>query len=146
MSILTLSSLVFIIFSFFVSETLSAIFKLTSLIFIMSSTVVFSRYLSCTYSYILNDEDFIITKETRAGSQVICKLYYTAINDVVPKNEYKKGNTNVQKLNYCSTMFCKNCYYIVYDDGTDSGIIAFEPDAFFVKALEKRIKNDIILP
>lgn len=142
---LTFSSLVFILFSFFTGEFASVVLKATAVVFIMAATLTVTRYLAYRYSYALEDDDFVIIRSNRAGSSVLLRLSYDGLTDVVKKESAGDRLRGARKINYCSTMFCREFSCLFYDDGESSGAILFEPDDFFVKELEKRIKTDIIL-
>ena len=75
----------------------------------------------------------------------MCRLYYSDISDICKVRTAKKLEKGTKKHNYCLSVYSTNLYYLFVECENDKEIIVFEPDAFFAEALEKRIKNDIIL-
>ena len=144
---LLISSLIFVGFSFFVDAVSSVIMKVIGMILLFLATVFVSRYLSCTYIYVLNETDFVIAKCTQSTEIAICRLNFQALYEIC---EYSKATQKIKEeklhvTNYCSNIFPKQAYCLFYDMGNENGVIMFEPSADFALELEKRIKIDIKL-
>ncbi len=143
-----ISSLVLVGFSFFVSGNLSsAIMKMLGMSLLLFATMIVTRYLSCTYIYILNEYDFIITKCTKTTNTTICRLSYTVLSDITEYSKVKRTvkEQNIGKLNYCSSLLCRDPYCLFYDTDDKRGVILLEADQSFANELKKRITPDIKL-
>jgi hypothetical protein len=145
--VLLVSSLVFILFSYF-SGTISAIIlRIIGLTFLMLSAVFALRYLTCILTYSIDETDFVITKKTQATETAVCRLSFHAIKDI---QEHAKalGQIKSEKLhvtNYCSNVSPQNVSCDFYDMGNENGVILFEPSEQFIYELRKRTTIDINL-
>ncbi|MBE6670716.1 MAG: hypothetical protein E7593_00770 [Ruminococcaceae bacterium] len=142
---LSISALVFFAFSTITDTLASTILNTLGVVLVMLTTLVVTRYLSFTYTYILDDFEFIIINRTINKEYTVCRLYYSDISDICKAKTAKKLEKGVKKHNYSLSVYSNELYYLFVECGNDKEVIVFEPDAFFAKALEKRIKNDIIL-
>ena len=111
----------------------------------MAAALVVARYLSFTYTYILEDFEFIIVKNTINKDYTVCRLYYSDIFDLQEGKNLKNTPKNILRHNYCTSICPDKKYALFFNCGEGDSVIIFEPDTFFAKAIEKRIKNDIIL-
>ncbi len=144
---LLVSSLVFILFSFFVGTASSYIMRIIGMCLLFAATVIVSRYLSFTYLYVLDETDLVIVKCTKNTENALCRLNYGALYEIC---EYHKAIQRIKEekihvTNYCSNLFPKKAYCLFYDMGNESGVISFEPNDFFAVEIQKRIKVDIEL-
>ncbi len=144
---LLVSSLVFIIFSFFVGDVSSFIMKITGMCLLFVATVIVSRYLSFTYLYALDETDFVIVKCTKNAKNTLCRLSFGALYEICeyPKATQRIRNEKLHVTNYCSNLFPKKAYCLFYDMENENGVILFEPNDFFAVELQKRINVDIEL-
>ncbi len=146
-SALFASSLLFTAFSFIVENFSANILKVLSAAYFMLSVVLISRYLVFVYTYFADEYEFTITQNTKNYSKTVCRLYYSDIIKIEETKMFAKSENEQynEKYNYCSTLFCKQSFTMVYKTDSGLGLIVFEPNKQFVKYIEQYIKNDIIL-
>ncbi len=146
-SALFVSALLFMAFSFLIESFSANILRLLSAACFMLSVVLISRYLVFVYTYYADEYEFTITQNTKNYSKTVCRLYYSDIIKIEETKAFAKSDKTQynEKYNYCSTLFCKQSYTMVYKTYDGFGLIVFESDERFVKHLDKYIKNNIIL-
>jgi len=128
------------------SALLSALSRTLSFITVFISCAVVSKYLSFTYTYILEENDLVITKNEREKKYAVCRIGYTDIQKIASFKDAKNETKGIRKLNYSLSISNKNNYCLFCSSEKEPCVIIFEPDAFFVKSLEKLTDSGIILP
>ena len=116
-----------------------------SLSALFSATAVVTRYYCCTYTYIVDDFEFTVIKHLFGKSYVEARLLYSDITNITPKSNLKKLPHDTKKHNYCQSFYSKNTYILSFECANGNEILKIECDDYFAKAIEKRIKSDIIL-
>ena len=119
--------------------------KILSLSLLFISTIVITRYYCCTYTYIIEDFEFTVIKHFFRKSSVEARLFYSDVTDIKPKSDVKKHPKTLKKHNYCQSLYPKNTYILFFECGQGDEVLKIECDKYFAKAIEKRIKSDIIL-
>lgn len=119
--------------------------KTLSLSMLFISTVVITKYYCCTYTYIIDDFEFTVIKHFFKKSYVEARLLYSDITDITAKEKAKKLPKNTKKHNCCQSIYSKNTYILFFECGQGDEILKIECETDFAKAIEKRIKSDIIL-
>ena len=126
------------------SSFIRNLFRMSGYTLLVATTLIVARYLTFTYTYILDDFEFIIVKSSINKKQTVCRLYFSDIVEICEA----KNNTKTKpatRHNYCASLMPDKAYLLFYRFDDNEGVITFEPDFCFLKELEKRIKNDIIL-
>lgn len=137
---LILSSLIFMGFSFALNSG-SELIAMLAMLFLMLSLLIGERYLNCSYTYILEENDLVIQKNSFRKSTAVCRIEYIGIADITKKRDVKKKEYKAAH-NYCKTMFYSDIYCIIFDNGRENAVIYFEPDEYFLSQLKKRTKAD----
>ena len=137
--------LVLAAFSFTQEGLSSHLLKILSLSMLFISTIVLTRYYCYTYTYILEDFEFTVIKHFYGKSSVEARLFYSDITDIKSKSDVKKYDKTTKKHNYCQSLYSKNTYILFFECGQGEELLKIECDKYFAKAIEKRIKSDIIL-
>ena len=137
--------LIFTAFSVTQKGLSSHLLKILSLSMLFISTVVITRYYCCTYTYIIEDFEFAVIKHFLGKSYVEARLFYSDITDIKPKSDVKKYNRTTKRHNCCQSLYSKNTYILFFECGQGDEVLKIECNTDFAKAIEKRIKSDIIL-
>lgn len=113
-----------------------------------------TRYVLCSYEYILNMPDTDV--EDISGSiefvkiqgqkrTTACSLSVSTAIGLIPRideAEIVKNYGKIErKLNFCNNMFPLNPYYYVFEFNGKKSILVFEPDEYFLEAMQSLISN-----
>lgn len=143
--LLALCSLILIGFSLTVNNLSSDIMKTAAVIPFSAAILIAVRFGTCSYTYILDDFEFIVIQRFGKKTRTVCRLYYTDITEVIRFDEAKDKIKGRNKYNYRVKMLCTNSYCLFYELGNDEeGVVFFEPDENFVNLLRKYTQNEIL--
>ena len=137
-----------LIFSINLSGFSASIIRAVAFVFFMLSMLIISQFLSFTYTYIADDFEFIITKNTKNISKTVCRLKYTDIIAIEKTKDFRKNKQHEYDAiyNYCPSLFSNDSYTVLYSIGHRNEIVLIEPDNIFLNILKKYATNDIVLP
>ncbi len=141
---LVTASLVFGGCSFVINNISSNILKIASLLFFMTAVLTATHLVICSYTYILDDFEFIIVQKIGKTVKTVCRLYYTDITLVLPLNDAKDKLKGRIQHNYRVTMLPQKTYCLFYEFENESGVIFFEPNDDFTLLLKKHLQDDIL--
>ena len=115
-----------------------------SILPLLASLYIISRYASYNYIYEITDQEFIVSRINTSAQKTVCRLNFHHILSI--QKQTKSSNKNMGKAyNYCASILCKDAYIICYEIDGEYGNVIIEASEYFAKNLEKYIKNDIIL-
>ena len=141
---LALCSLILVGFSFIGSNLSADIMKTAAIIPFSVAILVSVRFGICSYTYILDDFEFIVIQRIGKKTRTVCRLFYTDITDLIHFDKAKNKLKGRTKYNYRVKIFPHSSYCLFYELGNESGVVLFEPDLNFVNLLSKYIQNDIL--
>lgn len=142
--LLALSSLILMGFSLATDNFSSSILKTVAIIPFSAATLVAIRFGICSYTYILEDYEFIVVQRLGKKIRTVCRLYYTDITDIICFDDATDKIKGRIRYNYRVKILPSKSYCLFYVLGNENGVILFEPDENFVKVLRKYIQNDIL--
>ncbi len=142
--LLALCSLVFIGFSIATNNVSSDIMKTLAVIPFSAAILTAVRFGVCSYTYILDDFEFIVIQRFGKKTKTVCRLFYTDITDVISFDEAKDKIKGRSRYNYRVKILPYSSYCLFYELGNEDGVVLFEPNENFVKVLKKYIQKDIL--
>lgn len=142
--LLTLTSLSFAMFSILAEGTAARLFGVSAIVAFAASTPIITRYLLCSHTYFLGENELSVVRQTAKGQKILCRLSYADMVSITPLKESKKQAADLQKYNYCSSMLPKNalCIFCKNDDGDFALIL--EGDGELEKGLARRMTPDYL--
>lgn len=142
--LLTLCSLILIGCSLAISGISSEVMKTVAVIPFSAAVMVSIRFGVCSYTYILDDFEFIVIQRFGKKTRTVCRLYYTDVTEVMRFSEAKDKIKGRIRYNYRVKILPQRSYCLFYELGNENGVILFEPNDVFVNELEKYIQKDIL--
>ena len=142
--LLSLCSLILIGFSLVLSNDSSLVMKTLAAIPFSAAIFTAGRFGICSYTYILDDFEFLVIQRFGKKTRTVCRLYYTDITEISRFDEAKDKIKGRNRYNYRVKILPYNSYCLFYELGSENGVVIFEPDENFVNVLKKYIKNDIL--
>lgn len=142
--LLTLCSLILIGCSLAIGGISSEVMKTVAVIPFSAAVIVSIRFGICSYTYILDDFEFIVLQRVGKKTRTVCRLYYTDIAEVMRFSEAKDKIKGRIRYNYRVKILPQRSYCLFYELGNENGVILFEPNDVFVNELEKYIQKDIL--
>ena len=97
---------------------------------------ILNRYYFSTYSYCVEEKDFIIRKTTGKRTQMVCNLSLSTMIAIEKNPKTKQEKRELEKkygkitihYNYCQSFFPKTSYVILFEFNGQIAQIAFEPN------------------
>ena len=118
------------------------IIKITALALFMGAITVVSRYLSFSYLYCADENEFAVYRKTNRGKIPLCKLYYSEISEIIPFRKGKMRENAARKYDYRMTLGTKNYYLLFFDTPKGREVIYLECNSSFEKYLNQKISPD----
>ena len=142
--LLALCSLVLIGISLTADGFSADVIKAMALVPFSSAILLSIRFGICSYTYILEDFEFIIIRRFGKKTMTVCRLYYTDITKVIHFDEAKDKIKGRNRYSYRAKMLSKDFYCLFYTLENEDGVVLFEPNEAFVNLLKKHIQKDIL--
>ena len=134
--LLTLCSLILIGCSLAIGGISSEVMKTIAVIPFSAAVMVSIRFGICSYTYILDDFEFIVLQRIGKKTRTVCRLYYTDVTEVMRFSEAKDKIKGRNKYNYRVKILPYSSYCLFYELGNEDGVVLFEPNENFVKVLK----------
>ena len=143
--LLTALSIASAVFSALTESYASSALQALFFVILTLELLLVARFLTARHTYVIDDFEFFIIKERFGEQTVVCRIPYDCVVDIKQRKEGKNAAKDCPRCNYCQSMFVRNGCYVFFELGNGDECVLIEPVPYFAKALEKRVKNDIIL-
>ena len=137
----------------FLDVPYKVIFEFIALIFYVLSFELMFRYSYTTYTYTLEDGNFIVSRRTGQKRQTVCNVSMRTAIDIVktPKTKEEKASFEARfgrakiRYNYSQIMMPKETYSYLFRFNGEIAEIVFEPSEEMVTAIRAvlLLRNDM---
>ena len=126
-----------------------AFYQLIAFVVYIFSFELLNRYHLTSFCYIVDNEDFIITKRMGKRVQTVCSLSLSTLLDIekAPRTKREKeafrnrfGRSPI-RYNYCQSLQPKTSYRIFFEFNGKTAEIAFEPSKEMVIYIQEKIRS-----
>ena len=142
--LLSLCSLVFIGFGLAIGGFSADVLRALAIVPFCTAMLLTIRFGLYSYTYVLEDFEFIITQKIGNKTRTVCRLYYTDITEIITYDKAKDKIKGRKKYDYRVKILPQKFYCLFYEIGNENEVILLEPDENFVNALSKYIQDDIL--
>lgn len=139
-----------LIATIFLDVPYKVIFEVIALIFYVLSFELMFRYGYTTFTYTLEDGNFIVSKRTGQKRQTVCNVSMRTAVDLVktPKTKEEKdafssrfGRVKI-RYNYCQIMMPKESYSYLFRFNGELAEIIFEPNDEMIDAIRAALQAE----
>lgn len=142
--LLAMCSLILVGCSLVIGGISSEVMKFVAVIPFLAAALVATRFGICSYTYILDDFEFIVLQRIGKKTRTVCRLYYTDVTEIIRYEDAKDKIKGRIRYNYRVKILPQRSYCLFYELGNENGVILFEPNDVFVNELGKYIQKDIL--
>lgn len=110
-----------------------AFYELGAIVSIVIVIQITARYLSASYSYILDKSNFVVIKTQGRRSSQLCNISLSTGLKLIKKDEYKALSTEEKKnikicYNYCQNLVPLDSSYYIFEFNGKNAMLIFEAD------------------